>query len=104
MPIYEYECSKGHQFELMESFTAPRTRKCPKCGKTAKRLISLASFHLQGSGWYCKDSKSSSHKDKKKTDEKKGEKKHEEKKTAESKPAESKPAEKKTESKPKKHA
>jgi len=95
MPIYEYECSKGHQFELMESFSAPSTRKCPKCGKTAKRLISLASFHLQGSGWYCKDSKSSSHKEKKK---KPDEKKHEEKKTVESKPAE-----KKTESKPKKH-
>lgn len=98
MPIYEYECSKGHRFELMESFSAPSSRKCPQCGKTARRLISLASFHLQGSGWYCKDSKAAPKDKKKKPDEKKGETTHEEKR-----PAESKPAEKKTESKPKKH-
>lgn len=56
MPIYEYACSCGHKFEEIHSFSHPTTIKCPKCGKKkAQRLISLAAFHLKGSGWYSKD-------------------------------------------------
>lgn len=55
MPIYEYECKAGHQFEQIQSFSAPTFTNCPTCGKKAERLISLASFHLKGSGWYSKD-------------------------------------------------
>ncbi|MGA1845949.1 FmdB family zinc ribbon protein [Deferribacter abyssi] len=59
MPIYEYECKKcGNVFELMESIHSDvYERKCVKCGGTAKRIISLSSFHLKGSGWYVTDYK-----------------------------------------------
>ena len=59
MPIYEYECSKcGHGDTDMESINAPRTKRCPKCGKRSfTRLISASSFHLKGGGWYETDFK-----------------------------------------------
>ena len=59
MPIYEYECGKcGHRDSDMESINAPRTKKCPKCGKrTFTRLISASAFHLKGGGWYATDFK-----------------------------------------------
>lgn len=56
MPIYEYTCKEGHHFEKMESFSASKIKKCPECGKKAERILSLAAFHLKGSGWYAKDS------------------------------------------------
>ncbi len=55
MPIYEYTCRKGHHFEKLASFSAPSTTKCPTCGGKAEKIISLAAFHLKGSGWYSKD-------------------------------------------------
>ncbi len=61
MPIYEYACTCGKHFEEMRSFSAPPHAKCPKCGKKAQRVISLAAFHLKGSGWYSKDSKPAHH-------------------------------------------
>ncbi|KAA0259207.1 zinc ribbon domain-containing protein [Deferribacter autotrophicus] len=59
MPIYEYKCKEcGNVFELMESINSDvYERKCVKCGGTAKRIISLSSFHLKGSGWYVTDYK-----------------------------------------------
>lgn len=42
----------------MDSINAPRTKKCPQCGKrTFERLISAAAFHLKGGGWYETDFK-----------------------------------------------
>lgn len=60
MPIYEYVCRKGHEFEEMQSFSAEPVARCPECGTKAQRKISLAAFHLKGSGWYLTDSRSSS--------------------------------------------
>ena len=59
MPIYEYKCRKcGEIFELMESIHSDvHERKCLKCGGTAKRIISLSSFQLKGTGWYVTDYK-----------------------------------------------
>ncbi len=56
MPLYEYKCSKcGHEFEKIESYSAPETRRCPKCGRRAKRLISSPAVQFKGSGWYVTD-------------------------------------------------
>ncbi len=53
MPIYEYHCLEcDTKFEKLQSFSAGKTCNCPDCGKTAKRVISLGSFVLKGSGWY----------------------------------------------------
>ena len=56
MPIYEYECKKcGLIFEVMQSFSDPPVKRCKSCRGKVEKLISLSSFHLQGSGWYSTD-------------------------------------------------
>ncbi len=53
MPIYEYECKKCEGvFEIFQGFNDQPATKCEECGGKLKRLISLSSFHLKGSGWY----------------------------------------------------
>lgn len=53
MPTYEYECSKGHQFELVQSIKDEPLKTCQKegCKAKAQRLISRVSFSLKGGGW-----------------------------------------------------
>ena len=56
MPIYEYECGKCHQTtEALQKFSDPPLTDCPHCNGRLKKLISLNSFHLKGSGWYVTD-------------------------------------------------
>lgn len=58
MPIYEYRCERcGHQFELLQRFDDPPRVECRSCGGEAERIISLANFHLKGTGWYATDYK-----------------------------------------------
>src|SRR5688572_1658963 len=52
MPTYEYECSKGHQFEVEQSMTEPPLKRCRVCRSKARRLISASNFILKGGGWY----------------------------------------------------
>lgn len=36
MPTYDFECPDcGHNFEHMQSISAPPLRKCPRCGNAA---------------------------------------------------------------------
>lgn len=60
MPVYEYRCSKGHQYEKTESFSAPAEQKCMHCRAKAKRLISRPAVIFKGSGFYSTDNKRSS--------------------------------------------
>jgi putative FmdB family regulatory protein len=70
MPIYEYQCTNcGEKFELLQSFNDPPVAVCKNCQGEAKRIISLANFHLKGSGWYATDYKN---KDRAKKEEKEG--------------------------------
>jgi putative FmdB family regulatory protein len=56
VPIYEYECAKCHQTtEALQKFSDPPLSKCPHCDGRLKKLMSLNSFHLKGSGWYVTD-------------------------------------------------
>jgi putative FmdB family regulatory protein len=56
VPLYEYLCSQcGHRFEKIESSKASETKKCPKCGAKAKRVLTAAAFQFKGSGWYATD-------------------------------------------------
>ena len=56
MPLYEYRCKKcGHQFEKIQSFSAPDEKECPECTGEVERLISAPSFQFKGSGWYVND-------------------------------------------------
>jgi putative FmdB family regulatory protein len=56
VPIYEYECVKCHQTtEAVQKFSDPPLTDCPHCHGRLKKLMSLNSFHLKGSGWYVTD-------------------------------------------------
>ena len=56
MPLYEYRCKKcGHQFEKIQSFTAPDEKECPVCKGEVERLISAPAIQFKGSGWYVND-------------------------------------------------
>jgi putative FmdB family regulatory protein len=40
MPLYEYECAKGHRFETIQKVTDPPLKQCSICAARAKRAIS----------------------------------------------------------------
>lgn len=52
MPLYEYECAKGHHFEEIQKFADPPISQCPMCSSKAKRLLSKSNFALKGDGWH----------------------------------------------------
>ena len=56
MPTYEYECTKGHTFELFQRINDKPANKCPVCGARATRRISGgAGLIFKGSGFYITD-------------------------------------------------
>lgn len=56
MPLYEYRCKQcGHQFEKIQSFSAPDEKVCPVCEGELERLISAPAVQFKGSGWYVTD-------------------------------------------------
>ena len=63
MPLYEYRCqSCGHQFEKIQSFSAPDEKECPVCQGPVERLLSAPAVQFKGSGWYATDYASKSSK------------------------------------------
>jgi putative FmdB family regulatory protein len=56
MPIYEYKCSScGTVVEAMQKFSDPPLTECSCCNGELRKLISMSTFHLKGSGWYTTD-------------------------------------------------
>ena len=57
MPTYEYECKKcRHTFEVFQAMSDEPIKKCPKCGKQVRRLISGGiGVIFKGSGFYVTD-------------------------------------------------
>lgn len=56
MPLYEYRCKQcGHQFEKIQSFSAPELTECPVCKGELERLISAPAIQFKGAGWYVND-------------------------------------------------
>jgi len=45
----------GHRFEKIESVSAPTSKKCPKCGAKAERMLSAPAIQFKGTGWYVTD-------------------------------------------------
>ena len=64
MPIYEYQCKKCGEFELMQRITDAPLARCPTCRGKVTKLISNSSFQLKGSGWYATDYARKDHKGK----------------------------------------
>jgi putative FmdB family regulatory protein len=56
MPIYEYECQKcGKTSEAIQKFSDPALTECSRCRGELRKLVSMSTFHLKGSGWYTTD-------------------------------------------------
>jgi putative FmdB family regulatory protein len=55
MPIYEYRCENGHEFEVFQSMSEDPVSKCMECGAKAQRVLSAPAVHFKGSGFYTTD-------------------------------------------------
>ncbi len=55
MPIYEYRCKKGHQFEVLQRFSDDPVSECEVCGKPVERVFHPVAVHFKGSGFYNTD-------------------------------------------------
>lgn len=56
MPIYEYECTQcGRITEAMQRFSDAPLTECSHCRGPLRKMISMSTFHLKGSGWYVTD-------------------------------------------------
>ena len=55
MPIYEYRCESGHNFEVMQRMTDDPVAACPECGAPVERVFHPVAVHFKGSGFYNTD-------------------------------------------------
>jgi putative FmdB family regulatory protein len=55
MPTYEYRCTKGHTFEVMQSMTDEPLTKCTECNARVQRVFHPVAVHFKGSGFYTTD-------------------------------------------------
>jgi putative FmdB family regulatory protein len=61
MPVYEYECQDCEKvFEVQQRISDDPLSSCPECQGQVKKLMSMSSFQLKGSGWYADGYASSS--------------------------------------------
>jgi putative FmdB family regulatory protein len=55
MPIYEYRCEKGHEFEVLQKISDDALDRCQECGAPAQRVLRAPAVHFKGSGFYTTD-------------------------------------------------
>ena len=55
MPIYEYRCTNGHEFEVFQSMSEDPVASCVECGAPCERVLSAPAVHFKGSGFYTTD-------------------------------------------------
>jgi putative FmdB family regulatory protein len=55
MPIYEYRCEKGHNFEVMQRMSDDALTECSICGAPVQRVFHPVAIHFKGSGFYNTD-------------------------------------------------
>jgi putative FmdB family regulatory protein len=55
MPIYEYRCRNGHQFEVFQAMADDPVSKCQECGAPVERVFRPVAIHFKGSGFYTTD-------------------------------------------------
>ncbi len=60
MPIYEYRCTNGHTFEVIQSMSDDPVEVCEECGAPVERVFHPVAVHFKGSGFYSTDYKSKS--------------------------------------------
>jgi putative FmdB family regulatory protein len=55
MPIYEYRCTNGHTFEVIQSMSDDPVATCEVCGAPVERVFHPVAVHFKGSGFYSTD-------------------------------------------------
>ena len=55
MPIYEYRCTNGHRFEVLQKIADEPLTACEECGAPATRVLHPVAIHFKGSGFYSTD-------------------------------------------------
>src|SRR4029077_16305457 len=60
MPIYEYRCTNGHTFEVIQSMSDDPVETCEVCGAPVERVFHPIAVHFKGSGFYSTDYKNQS--------------------------------------------
>jgi putative FmdB family regulatory protein len=55
MPIYEYRCPNGHEFEVFQSMADDPVSVCQECGAPVQRVFHPVAVHFKGSGFYTTD-------------------------------------------------
>jgi putative FmdB family regulatory protein len=55
MPVYEYRCENGHNFEVTQRMSDDPVTACPTCGAAVKRVFHPIAVHFKGSGFYTTD-------------------------------------------------
>lgn len=55
MPIYQYRCVNGHEFEAMQRMSDDALDTCEECGAAASRVLFAPAIHFKGSGFHNTD-------------------------------------------------
>jgi putative FmdB family regulatory protein len=55
LPIYEYRCKNGHNFEVTQSMADDPVAVCQVCGAPVERVFHPVAVHFKGSGFYTTD-------------------------------------------------
>jgi putative FmdB family regulatory protein len=56
MPIYEYRCPNGHNFELFQKMSDAPAESCEACGASpVEKVLFPVAVHYKGSGFYSTD-------------------------------------------------
>jgi putative FmdB family regulatory protein len=57
MPTYEYRCTRGHTFEVIQRMSDDPVETCEECGAPVERVFHPVAVHFKGSGFYSTDYK-----------------------------------------------
>ncbi len=55
MPIYEYRCENGHNFDVFRRMADDPVTACEECGAPVERVFNPVAVHFKGSGFYTTD-------------------------------------------------
>ena len=91
MPIYDYKCENGHQFEVMQKFSDDPLTECQECGAPVQKVLHPPAIHFKGSGFHNTDygtRKANAEKAAKKKDSSSSESKSSDSKSSDSKSSE----------------
>ena len=55
MPVYEYRCEEGHEFEVIQRMSDEALTACEVCGSPAHRVLYAPAIHFKGTGFHNTD-------------------------------------------------